>query len=137
MCKPFDPSKCLVYIKLLWIGPVSQVFPESISKAVTCCFDLTKVRTIFTTFNITMKLTIYIGWTIMRLEVRVRQHVPLSLLNRSQELISGSSQAQESALGEHLCRSYIWQANYLDQHFSVLYKAYSKNHLAVWESITI
>ena len=44
--KSFGP---LVHIKLPWIGRISQVFHDNISKAVTRCFSSTKVRTIFTT----------------------------------------------------------------------------------------
>ena len=66
----------------------------------------------------------FIDRMIQRLEVRVRQHVPWSLLSRSQELTSGCSQEQESAFGKHLGESYICQADYSDQCFYVSYKAY-------------
>ena len=157
--KSFGPSKCPVYTKLLWIEPVSQVFADNISKSVMCCIYLVKVRTIFTTrpaFLSSQKNILpilgesmliykfpcqcdadYIVRTIQRPEVQVRQHIPRFLLNRSQELTFGCSQAQESAIGDYICESYICQANYLDQCFSVLYKANKKKHLAVLESIAI
>ena len=78
-----------------------------------------------------------IGRTIQRLEVRVRQHVPRSLLNRSQELTFGCSQAQKSAIGEHLCELHMPARLFRSGILCVLYKAYSKKHLAVLESITI
>ena len=49
-CKSFGPLKCSVYIKLLWIGMVSQVFADNISKSVTHWFYSTKVRTNYYTY---------------------------------------------------------------------------------------
>ena len=133
-CKSFCPSKGLVYIKLSWIGPISQEFADNISKSVTRCFYSVKVKTIFTTRFATLSsqkdvLPIielnmliykfqcrcdadYIGRTLQRLGVRVRQQVPRFLLNRSQEITFGCSQAQESSIGEHMCKSFICRANY-------------------------
>ena len=35
-----DPEKCLVYLKLPWIGNVSSKFENQINKAITSCLEL-------------------------------------------------------------------------------------------------
>ena len=124
-----------------------------------CCYHAVNLRLIFTSrpaFNSTNKNKLpiikqgnliykftcrcnstYIGMTCQRLEVRVRQHIPRSLL--SGRLTSGHSQAMDSAIGEHLltnsrihCRTI-----YEDDCFSVLHRARDKFHLKFLEAIYI
>ena len=61
----------------------------------------------------------YIGRTSQRLEVRIRQYVPRSILNRGR-LTSGQSLAMDSAIGEHLLAINSCRTNYQDDCFSVL-----------------
>ena len=106
--KSFGPSKCPAYVKLPWIGLVSRLL------LMRCAvFNPVKMRTIFITrpaFQSFQKDVLprlhqsqmvykfqcqcnanYIGRTIQRPEVRVRQHVPRDLLRRFQNTTSGSS----------------------------------------------
>ena len=63
--------------------------------------------------NVSAKLTILV----CLLEVRVKQHVPHELLRRSQEITSGSSQAQESAIDDYWSKYYIYGTNNADDCF--------------------
>ena len=75
----------------------------------------------------------YIGMTCQRLEVRVRQHIPRSLL--SGRLTSGHSQAIDSAIGEHLLTINNCISRYEDDCFSVLHRARNKSHFKFLEAI--
>ena len=65
--------------------------------------------------------------TCQRLVVRVRQHIPRSLL--SGRLTSAHSQAMYSAIGEHLLTINSCRTSYEDDCFSVLHRARDKFHL--------
>ena len=73
----------------------------------------------------------------LRLEIRVKQHVPQELFRRSQKSISGYFQIQESAIGDYLSNYFICRTNYSGDCFSVLYKTRCKKHLAILEAIAI
>ena len=73
--------------------------------------------------------------TCQPLEVRVRQHIPRSLL--SGRLTSGHSQAMDSAIGEHLLTINNCRTRYEDDCFSVLHRARNKCHLKFLEAIYI
>ena len=73
--------------------------------------------------------------TSQRLEVRVRQHIPRSLW--SDRLISGHSQAMDSAIGEHLHTMNSCRTCYEDDYFSVLHRARNKSHLKILVAIYI
>ena len=77
----------------------------------------------------------YIGLTCQRLEVRVRQHIPRSLL--SGQLTSGHSQAMDSAIGEHLLIINSCRTSYEDDCFSGLHRGRNKFHLKFQEAIYI
>ena len=77
----------------------------------------------------------YIGMTCQRFEVRVRQHIPRSLL--SGRLTSGHSQAMAWAIGEHLLTINNCWNHYEDDYFSVLHRARNKSHLKFLEAIYI
>ena len=77
----------------------------------------------------------YIVMACQRLEVRVRQHTPRSLL--SGRLTSGYSRAMDSAIGEHLLTINSCRTSYEDDCFSVLHKARDKFHLKFLEAIYI
>ena len=55
----------------------------------------------------------------------------------SQNTISGFFRVSMSAIGDHLSDHYICWTNYLDDRFSVLYKAWCKKYIAFLESISI
>ena len=122
MNKVFGSPKCPVYFKLPWVGSATESFANHIASSVYRCYHAVNLRPIFTSrpaFNSTNKdkLSIFkqsnliykfvcrcnltfIDMTCQRLKVRVRQHIPRSLL--SGRLTSGHSQAMDSAIGEHL-----------------------------------
>ena len=101
----FGPSKCPVYVRLPWIGSPSQLIADKVSSSVTHCYNAARVRTIFTTWaafrsihkdvlpvfkqsNLIHKFqcccnATYIGCTSQRLKVRVKQHVPGDIPNRT------------------------------------------------------
>ena len=156
--KIFGPSKCLVYFRLLWIGPASQSFAEKVASSVYRCYHAVKVRSIFTTktaFNSIHKnilpilkqslliykfncrcISAYISRTCQRLEVWKRQHIPRGILDKGR-LTSGQSQAMDSAIGEHLLAINSCQTNNQDDCFSVLHRARDKVQLNILEAIYI
>ena len=95
--RPFGSSKCLVYVRLLWIGSASQLIADKVT-SVACYYKEVKIWTFFTlraTFcsihkdvlsifqqcNLIYKFqcccdATYIGCTLQYFELRVRQHVP-------------------------------------------------------------
>ena len=154
----FGPPKCPVYLRLPWIGPASQSFTEKVASSVYRCYHAVKVRSIFTTktaFNSIHKDALpilkqnlliykfncrcnsaYIGRTCQSLEVRIRQHVPRSILNKGR-LTSGQSRAMDSAISEHLLAINSCRTNYQDDCFSVLHRARDKVQLNILEAIYI
>ena len=47
--KTFGPEKCLVYLKLPWIGTVSSKFENQINEAITSCFYSVKPSVVYST----------------------------------------------------------------------------------------
>ena len=157
MNKVFGPPKCSVYFRLPWVGSATESFANKTASSVYRCYHAVNLRPIFTSrsaFNSTNKDKLpifkqsnliykfvcrcnstYIGMTCQRLEVRVRQHIPRSLL--SGRLKSGHSQAINSAIGEHFLSINSCRTSYEDDCFSVLDKARDKSHLKFLEAIYI
>ena len=79
----------------------------------------------------------YIGRTIQRLEVQVKQYIPWKLKRQPQSTTSKSSHVLECAIDNHLSEHYKCRSDFLVDHFSVLYKARSKKLLAFLEAIAI
>ena len=148
--------KCPVYIRLHWIGSPSQLIADKISSSVTCCYNVAIVGTIFTTwavFRSTQKDVLpifqqsnliykfqcccnatYIGCTSQCLEVRVKQHVPSDICNRT---TSGHSKQLNSVICEHLNAINSGVVNYNDECFVVLHRAKTKQHLVILEALYI
>ena len=149
--------KCPVYFRLPWVGSATESFTNKIASSVYHCYYAVNLRPIFTSrpaFNSTNKDKLpifkqstliykftcrcnstYIGMTCQRLEVRVWQHIPRSLL--SGRLTSGHSQAMDSAIGEHLLTIHNCRTRYEDDCFSVLHRTRNKFHLKFLEAIYI
>lgn len=101
---PYGPQKCPVYLRLPYIGPVSNRFQHQASSAVGACFGSVRLRVIFGTrsllrshvkdrsptldsSNVVYKYTcacdsVYVGRTSNRLHARIDQHVPRGLLKQ-------------------------------------------------------
>ena len=157
MNKVFGPQKCPVYFRLPWVGSATESSANKIASSLYRCFHAVNLRPIFTSrsaFNSTNKdkllifkqsnliykfvyrcNSIYIGMTCQRLEVRVRQHIPRSLL--SGRLTFGHSQAMDSAIGEHLLTINNCRTRYEDDCFPILHRARNKSHLKFLEAIYI
>ena len=144
-------------LQIPWVGSATESFANKIASSVYRCYHAVRLRPIFTSrlaFNSTNKdkmpiskqsnliykfvcrcSSTYIGMTCQRLEVRVRQNIPRSLL--SGRLTSGHSQAMDSAIGEHLLTINSCRTRYEDDCFSVLHRARYKSHLQFLEAIYI
>ena len=155
--KVFGSLKCPVYFRLSWVGFATESIANKIASSVYHCYNAVNLRPIFTSrpaFNSTNKDKLpilkqsnliykftcrcnstYIGMTCQRLEVRVRQHIPRSLL--SGRLTSGHSQAMDLAIGEHLLTINNCRTHYEDDCFSVLNRARNKFHFKFIEAIYI
>ena len=155
--KVFGPLKSPVYFRIPWVGFATEFIANKIASSLYHCYNNVNLRPIFTSrpaFNSTNKDKLpilkqsnliykftcrcnstYIGMTCQRLEVRVRQHIPRSLL--SSRLTSGHSQAMDSANGEHLLTINNCRTRYEDDSFSVLHRARNKCHLKFLEAMYI
>ena len=155
--KVFVPLKCPVYFRLPWVGFATESIENKIASSVYHCYNAVNLRPIFTSrpaFDSTNKNKLPIfkqsnliykftcrcnstsrGMTCQRLEVRIRQHIPRSLL--SGRLTSGHSQAMDSAIGEHLLTIDNFRTRYEDDCFSVLHRTRNKFHLKFQEAICI
>ena len=86
----------------------------------------------------------YVGRTSQRLQVRIRQHVPKTIRNKTNQekiqptrksKIKSSTPNCDSAIGTHLLKHPNCALHYNDNQFSILSKARSEFHLALLESI--
>ena len=77
----------------------------------------------------------YIAMTCQSHEVRVKQHIHISLL--SGRITSRHSQTMDSAIGEHLLTINSCKTSYKDDCFSVLHSARDKSYLIFPEAIYI
>ena len=97
----FGPERCQVYLRLPWISNTSMELIEQSQRSINCCFNLVKLRFVLnkkkspnlknsvTTFQksyliywFTCKWGVcYIGCTSQRIEIRINQHIPLSIPN--------------------------------------------------------
>ena len=153
--RSFGPPKCPVYVRLPWIGSLSQLTADKVSSSVTRYYNAVMVWTIFTTpaaFHSTYKDMLPIfqqSWLIYefqcccnatyikhtsRLEVRVKQHIPRDIRNCT---TSRHSKLLDSAICEHLNISNSYAVNYNDECFCVLHRARTKQHLVVLEALYI
>ena len=88
----------------------------------------------------------YVGRTSQRLQDRIRQHVPKTICNKTNQeriqptrksKINSSTPNCDSTIGTHLLKHPNCALHYNDNQFSILSKARSEFHLAVLESIHI
>ena len=99
--KPIGPEKCLVYLKLPWIGNLSSKFENQISKAITSSYYAAKPHVVYSTrvmlpsakkdcIPAIQKSCVvrefscqgearYLGHTMQRLAERIKQHAPTSI----------------------------------------------------------
>ena len=170
------PARCPVYIRLPYKGNISDSFERQIKASVRRCYPAATARVVHTTKsilpssqkdvlpslqvnNVIYKYTcrckaVYVGRTTQRLQDRIKQHVPDSLIrtlcpsqaqetndNRSTRTCNSTSHAatahsaaSRSAIAEHLCQSPDCATAFSMDCFSLLSKARSKLHLQVLEA---
>ena len=155
--KVFGPPRCPIYRKLPWWALASNLW--QISSSVTHCFNAANMRIIFSTrsaFRSFRKDVLptnkqsyviyhfqfqcdadYVGKTIQRLSVRVAQHVPGCVRRHGTVPISGCSQVQESAIGDHLLDKRSCRDHYSDNTLSIMHRARHRFHLDILEAIII
>ena len=158
-------EKCPVYLHIPWIGNVSIKFEKQITSAVKRCFFSVEPRVIFTTrqllpatkknvlpshyhSNVIHRFvyhcdTQYVGRTSQRLEERIKQHVPRSIVNppalhncqslfRSCKANIRPQQFHESAIGQNLLDNAQCTLHYNKEKFFILARGRSF-HFFVFE----
>ena len=122
----FGPENCLVYLRLPRIGNASMQFLEPIKRPINHCFISVKLRVVLKSkvlfspksqrqcdcsskksslvYLFTCKWDIYsLGRTNQRLEVRINQHIPLSIRTHTSDYTTTpSSYNSTSAIGRYL-----------------------------------
>ena len=166
--KPTEVEKVHnVSLRLPYIGPVAELYRKQVSKAVTDCFDKVKLRMIFRTRTLfngpakdrtpTLDLqkvvykyvcscdSVYVGRTERRLRVRIKEHVPKSLIDayKRSDVISGQLvksngkpyKTKLTSIGQHLKDNAKCGKQYNISQFSVVARARSDFHLKVLEAV--
>ncbi len=156
-----------VYLRLPYIGPISEVFRKQLSKAVESCYENVKLRTIFSTRtlfngppkdrtpsldlqNVIYKFvcrcdSVYVGRTTHRLQKRIKEHVPVSLINACKlntgsidVILKSNGQPYTSKLtsiGQHLKENPKCGQDFDKGQFSIVARARSDFHLKVLEAV--
>ena len=164
-----DPKKCPVYLHLLWLGNVSLRYEMQIKTAVKRCYFAVEPCIVYITrqllpvakkdvlpafhqSNIVYQFLChcdsrYVGHTSQRLQQRIRQHVPKTILQehisqdrstlaRSCKLIrSFKAKTSFSAIGQHLLQNLTCAREYNDNKFSILARGRTSFHLSTLEAM--
>ena len=160
-------SNDYVYLRLPYIGPISEVYRKQLVKAVEGCFSNVKLRTIFGTKtlfngppkdrtptldlqNVVYKFvcrcdSVYVERTTHRLQKRIKEHAPVSLLNACKSTTdpidiilksNGKPYATKlTSIGQHLKESPKCGKDFDKRQFSVLARAWTDFHLKVLEAV--
>ena len=172
-CRPtqFGPKKCPVYLHLPWLGNVSLRYEMQIKTAVTRCYFAVEPCIVYTTrqllpaakkdvlpafhqSNIVYQFLChcdsrYMGRTSQRLQQRIKQHVPKTILQKhiSQDrstlarsckpIRSFKTETSFSAIGQHLLQNPTCAHEYNDNKFSILARGRTSFHLSTLEATYI
>ena len=157
--KMIGPQKCPVYLKLPYLGNISERFSKKISEEISQVFSSVHLRTVLYTdrplngiykdvspthekSNIIYKFSChcgsdYVGKTSQRFHVRIDQHVP-KVLNK---WFNGRSEKPTkkyfSAIEQHLLDNPECVKNYKKDNFSVLVRAENSFQLHILEALCI
>ena len=146
-----------VFLRLPWLGNVSNQYRKQISETMMGCYPQVKPQVVFTTrpafngrtkdvlpttaksyvvylFTCSCGLT-YVGRTSQCLLERIKQHIPVSMLKS--EARPGSVKRTDSAITRHLKSSRQCIRGDLHGAFKVLAQARNKPHLDVLEVLNI
>lgn len=180
----YGPKKCAVYLHLPFLGEHSEQMAKAIRSCAEKVFLSVSFRTVFSTKKILPKCrkdvlpsqsvsnviykfsckhceSVYVGRTTRRLDDRIREHVPKSLIKlysesspkprsvtnkestynlrtkRTKALSCKIPKYLETAVGQHLAENPDCGRSYDDDCFSVIGKGRSAYHLKVLEAVTI
>ena len=139
-------------------GPVSELYAKRITSAVSRCYEKVQARVVLTskaifpaakkdvlpTRNTNMLVYqytcdcghSYVGKTTQRLQDRINQHLPKSLvkiLGTPRSRLSSSS----SAIAQHLCWSQPCGEKYDSNQFTILARGRTAFHVSILESLYI
>ena len=125
--KPVGPEKCLVYLKLFWVGNVSSEFEDQVSKAITSCYYAVKPCVVYNTrvmllsakndcVPTTQKCCVvyefscrcnarYVRRTTQRLADRIKQHVPTSIRKKGNTIREQPPRICKTKNSEITCES--------------------------------
>lgn len=165
------PKKCPVYLHLPWLGNVSTKFEMQIKTAVKRCYFAVEPNIIFKTrqllpatkkdvlptcyqSNIIYEFVChcdsrYVGRTSQRLQQRINQHIPKSVINKQnfqnrmklarscKPTKSPQPEISFSAIGQHLLENPSCAKEYNDQKFSILARGRTAFHLSTLEATYI
>ena len=169
-CRPtqLGPRKCTVYLHLPWLGNVSMRYEMQIKTAVKRCYFTVEPCIVYTTrqllpaakkdvllashqSNIVYQFLChcdsrYVGRTSQRLQQRIKQHVPKTILQghisqdrttlaRSCKAIrSLRAETSFSAIGQHLLQNPTCAREYNDNKFFILARVRFSFHLSTLEA---
>ena len=155
------PKKALVYLKLPYIGSISEKFGTAINNAVSKCFDSVTLRVHLVSrpmlktatkdvlptnrqSSVLYRFTCscdssYIGKTSRRLQDRINEHVPPNVRKTISQNppIPPRKLVHSSAIAEHLLNNPGCGKNYHQDMFEILAQARSPFHLSILESLYI
>ena len=157
--KMIGPQKCPVYLKLPFLGKVSENFATRISEEIGQVFGSVRLRTVLYTYrplsgiykdvspiqeksNIIYKFSChcgsgYVGKTSQRFHLRINQHVPKII----RSWINGTSAQPKknyfSAIGQHLLDNQVCAKNFKENSFSVVARAENSFQLHILEALYI
>ena len=157
--KQLGPKKCRIYMRLPYIGNISNRFDKEISRAVGRCFGQVDVCTHFSSQAMLPRArkdplpalsksnviygfvchcgSAYVGRTSHRLRKRMNEHVPSYFRKRKPNQAKPSKRKYSSAIAEHLCRNEKCGEKYSDDMFSVIARGRNAYHLSVLEACFI
>ena len=154
-------KKTSVYLKLPYIGTVSEKFSTAINNAVSKCFDSMTLRVHLVSRPMLKTATkdvlptnrqssvlyrfkcscdsAYIGKTSRRLQDRINEHVPANVRKIISQTLSIPTRklVHSSAIAEHLLNNPGCGKNYHQDMFEILTHARSPFHLSILESLYI
>ena len=167
------PEKSLVYLGLPWLGSVSTWFEKQVKSAIKQCFSAVEPSIVFSTnkllsatnkdvlpalqkSNVIYQFSChcdsrFVGRTSLRLQDRIKQHVPKSICScsssqkrllptcwcKSSAQTNTQSLVSDSAIGLHLLQNPTCTQHYDDSRFSILAQGHSPFHLSALEATFI
>ena len=152
-----EPDRDRVFLRLPWLGNVSNRYRKQVTETVMDCYPQVKPQVVFTTrpafngrtkdvlpttsrsfvvyhFTCSCELT-YVGRTSQCLSERIKQHIPVSMLKS--EARPGAVKRTDSAIMRHLKSNRQCIREDLHSAFKVLAQARSRPHLDILEALYI